>query len=78
MKLSRERNDDFVESTLFKSLVSSLRYLTIIRPDIVYEVRLVNHYMEILEESHWLAAKRNLRYIQGVGPKAHHSSFDDD
>ena len=41
MKLSREENGDFVDSTLFKSLVGSLRYLTIIRPDIIYGVGLV-------------------------------------
>ena len=66
MKLSREGNEDFVDSTLFKSLVDSLRYLTIIRHDIVYGVGLVSHYMETRKESHWLAAKRILRYIKGT------------
>ena len=40
--------------------------LTIIRPDIVYGVRLVSRYMETPKESHWLAAKRILRYIKGT------------
>ena len=66
MKLSREGNRDFVDLTLFKSLVGSLRYLTIIRLDIVYGVRLVSHYMETPKESHWLPAKRILRYIKGT------------
>jgi len=66
MKVSREGNGDFVYSTLFKSLVGSLRYLTIIRPDIVYGVGLVSRYMETPKESHWLAAKRILRYIEGT------------
>ena len=66
MKLSREGNGDFVDSTFFKSLVGNLRYLTITRPDIVYGVGLVNLYMETPKESHWLAAKRILRYIKGT------------
>ena len=40
MKLSREENGDFVDSTLFKSLVGSLRYSMITRPDIVMESNL--------------------------------------
>jgi len=48
MKLSREENGDFVDSSLFRSLVGSLRYLTNTKPDIVYGVGLVNHYMQTL------------------------------
>ena len=66
MKLSRKGNGDFVDSTFFKSLVGSLRYLTITKPDIVYGVRLVSRYMETPKESHWLAAKRIVRYIKGA------------
>ena len=66
MKLSREGNREFIDSTLFKSLVDSLRYLTITRPDIVYGVGLMSRYMEIPKESHCLAAKRILRYIKGI------------
>ena len=66
MKLSREENGDFVNSIFFKSLVGSLRYLTITRLDIVYGVGLVSRYMETPKESHWLAAKRILRYIKGT------------
>ena len=50
-KLSRKGNGDFVDSTLFKSLVGRLRYLTIIRPDIIYGVGLVSRYMETSKES---------------------------
>ena len=64
MKLSREGNGDFINLTLFKSLVGSLRCLTITRPDIIYGVGLVSRYMEIPKESHWLAAKKILRYIK--------------
>jgi len=64
MKLSREGNGDFIDLTLFKSLVSSLRYLTVTKPYIVYGVGLVSRYMETPKESYWLAAKSILRYIK--------------
>ncbi|XP_020271086.1 uncharacterized protein LOC109846275 [Asparagus officinalis] len=66
MKLPREGDGCFVDSTLFKSPVGGLRYLTITRPDITYGVGLVSRYMETPNEPHWLAAKRILRYIKGT------------
>ena len=66
VKLSKEGDGKLVDSTLYKSLVGSLRYLTITRPDILYGVGLVSRFMEIPRESYWLAAKRILRYIQGT------------
>lgn len=65
-KLSKEGEGKTVDSTLFKSLIGSLRYLTITRPDIVYSVGFFSRYMENPKESHWLAAKRILRYIKGT------------
>ena len=63
LKLSKEEGK-LVDSTLYESLVGSLRYLTMIRPDTVYGIGLVSHYMETLRESLWLTAKRILRYIK--------------
>ncbi|KAF8409152.1 hypothetical protein HHK36_005225 [Tetracentron sinense] len=65
-KLTKEGEGKTVDSTLFKSLIGSLRYFTITRPDIVYGVGLLSRYMEIPKESHWLAAKTILRYISGT------------
>jgi len=66
IKLSKEGDDRVIEPTLYKSLVGSLRYLTITRPDIVYGVGLVSRYMEKPMQTHWLTAKRILRYIKGT------------
>ena len=52
--------------TLFKSLIGSLRYLTITRPDIVCGVGFLSRYMEEPNESHWFATKRILRCIKGT------------
>jgi uncharacterized protein len=66
IKLLKEGDGRVIEPTLYKSLVGSLRYLTITRPDIVYRVGLVSRYMETPMENHWLATKRILRYIKGT------------
>jgi hypothetical protein len=66
IKLSKEEDDRVIEPTFYKSLVGSLRYLMITRPDIVYGVGLVSRYMEKPMQTHWLAAKRILRYIKGT------------
>ena len=66
LKLSKEGEGKLVNSTMYKSLVGSLRYLTMTRLDILYGVGLVSRYMETPRESHWLTAKRILRYIKGT------------
>lgn len=66
LKLSKEGEGEFVNSTVYKSLVGSLRCLIITKPDIVYGVGLVSRYMETPRESHWLATKRILRYMIGI------------
>lgn len=55
-----------MDSSLYRSLVGSLRYLTCTRPDILFATGLVNRYMETPKSSHLMAAKRILRYIKGT------------
>ncbi|XP_058743191.1 uncharacterized mitochondrial protein AtMg00810-like [Vicia villosa] len=55
-----------VDTTLFKQLVGGLMYLTATRPDIAYSVSLISRFMEEPKKSHFLAAKRILRYLQGT------------
>ena len=52
LRLTKEGEGRDINPTLFKSLIGSLRYLTITRPDIVYGVRLLSRYMERRKESH--------------------------
>jgi len=66
IKLSKEGDDRVIKPTLYKSMVGSLKYLTITRPDIFYGVGFVSRYMEKPMQTHWLAAKRILRYIKGT------------
>ncbi|KAM1350470.1 hypothetical protein ACFX2F_004419 [Malus domestica] len=64
VKLTKQDKVENVDPTFFKSLVGSLRYLTCTRPDILYVVGLVSHYMENPTTTHLKTAKRILRYLK--------------
>ncbi|KAL0356000.1 UNVERIFIED_CONTAM: Retrovirus-related Pol polyprotein from transposon TNT 1-94 [Sesamum radiatum] len=66
VKLSKDDGARKVDSTTFRSLVGSLRYLTCTRPDILFAVGLVSRFMENPSEEHMNAAKRILRYLKGT------------
>lgn len=65
-KLQKDEGDAKVDETVFKQVVGSLMYLTVTRPDLMYGVCLISRFMSAPRESHWLAAKRILRYIKGT------------
>lgn len=46
LKLIKDGSSDLVDTTNFKRLLRSLRYLTTIGPDIIYGVSIVNKFME--------------------------------
>lgn len=66
LKLTRENYGKKVDSTNYKSLIGSLRYLTATRPNIVYGVGLLSRFMEEPRVCHVQGAKRILRYIKGT------------
>nr|GEX54536.1 hypothetical protein [Tanacetum cinerariifolium] len=55
-----------IDETEFKSLVGSLMYITATRPDIQFVVSYISRFMSKPTETHFAAAKRVLRYIQGT------------
>ena len=65
-KLTKDENGEKVDATIFKQLVGSLMYLTVTRPDLMYGVCLISRFMANPRMSHWLAAKRILRYLKGT------------
>jgi len=55
-----------VDQTKFRGSIGSLLYLTAIRPDIMFSVCLCARFQSNLKESHFTAAKRIMKYLQGT------------
>jgi histone deacetylase 1/2 len=58
--------DPFDNPSLYRSVVGSLQYLTLTRPDIAYAVNQVCKFMHRPTTVHWIAVKRILRYLKGT------------
>ncbi|KAL6320326.1 hypothetical protein AAG906_007023 [Vitis piasezkii] len=54
------------DSTLYRTLVGSLIYLTITRPDISYVVHIVNQFVAFPTTIHWVVVLRILCYLWGT------------
>ena len=52
--------------TLYRSIIRSLLYLTASRPDIAFSVGVCARYQAAPRESHLIAVKRIIRYINGT------------
>ena len=59
--------ETMVDERLYRSLVSSLLYIANqTRPDIVWIVNVLSRLMDKPSNTHWLAGKRVLRYLQAT------------
>jgi len=65
-RLVKEGDEDLVNSTQYRQLVGSLRYLCTTKPDLAYAVGLISRFMEKPRASHQVVGKRILRYIKGT------------
>jgi len=54
------------DPTLYCTIVGSLVYLTISRPDITYVVHVVSQFVASPTTVHWAAVLRILRYLRGT------------
>jgi hypothetical protein len=63
-KLNKEDESPYVYSTLYKSMVGSLLYLTTSRPDIMQVVGMVEIFQSTPKESHVMVVKRIFRYLK--------------
>nr|KYP76375.1 Retrovirus-related Pol polyprotein from transposon TNT 1-94 [Cajanus cajan] len=66
LKLTNSDKDPCENPSLYSSIVGSLQYLTITRPEISFSVNKVCQFMQELKATHWQAVKRILRYLCGT------------
>jgi len=62
--LSKFEGSTITDPTLYRSMVGSLQYLSLTRPNIVFAVNKVSQFMQDPREPHWTAIKRILRYLK--------------
>jgi histone deacetylase 1/2 len=67
-KLSRMDGDPLSpeDSTIYRSIVGALQYLTLTRPDLAFAVNKVCQYLHSPTTVHWTTVKRILRYVKGT------------
>ena len=66
IKFTNEEGRSTVNSTVYRSLIGSLRYLTHTWPDPLFSVGILSRYMENPTQEHYNGVKRVLRYIKGT------------
>jgi hypothetical protein len=66
VKLSADEGDLVEDTIMYKCIVGSLIYMTITRPDLSYEVGVVNQFMQTPRKPHLDAVRHILRYIKHI------------
>ncbi|GKA61529.1 hypothetical protein Tco_0760936, partial [Tanacetum coccineum] len=64
IKLTKEDEADFVDSSKYRGMIGSLLYLTASRPDIMFSVCLCARFQENPKTAYLEAVKRIFRYIR--------------
>jgi hypothetical protein len=65
-KLSKLKGEPLTDPTPYRKIVGALQYCTLTRPEIAYSVNQLCQHMHALTTTHWIAAKRVLRYLNGT------------
>ncbi|KAK8930958.1 hypothetical protein KSP39_PZI016350 [Platanthera zijinensis] len=66
MSLDKDEKGKPFDETKYRSIIGSLLYLTASRPDIMFSTCVCARYQVNTKESHYVAAKRILRYLKGT------------
>ena len=64
VKLTVDLLGKSVDSSLYRSMIGSLFYLTVNRPDISYSVAVCARYQANPKESHMTSLKRIIKYVK--------------
>ena len=62
--LDLDEGGNIVDQTLYHSMIGSLLYLTVSRPDIMFSVCMCASFQANPKEAHLIAIKRILRYLK--------------
>ena len=65
-QFTNEEGRSTVNSTVYCSLIGSLRFLTHTRPDLLFSMGILSRYMENPNQEHYNGVKRVLRYVKGT------------
>ncbi|KAH9751748.1 retrovirus-related pol polyprotein from transposon RE1 [Citrus sinensis] len=65
-KLVKDKGAMFENPSLYRSLVGSLQYVTLTRPEIAFTVNKLSQFLACPSVFHWQACKRVLRYLQST------------
>ncbi|XP_069152920.1 uncharacterized mitochondrial protein AtMg00810-like [Solanum lycopersicum] len=65
-KFRKDDGEKKANSSLYRSLIGSLLYLTSTRSDIMFASNLLSIFMQETSQVHYRATKRVLRYLQGI------------
>jgi hypothetical protein len=62
--LDSDTNGNMVDQKMYRSMIGSLLYVTVSRPDVIFSVCMCARFQASLRESHLKAIKRILRYLK--------------
>ncbi|XP_068498444.1 uncharacterized mitochondrial protein AtMg00810-like [Phaseolus vulgaris] len=65
-RLQQNSSEIFSDPTLYRSVVGTLQYLLVTRPELSYFVNKVAQFMHSSQLHHWQSVKRILRYLAGT------------
>ncbi|XP_031271967.1 uncharacterized protein LOC116130358 [Pistacia vera] len=65
-KLVKEGGELFDNPSLYQSIIGSLQYLTLSRPNLAFTVNKLRQFLQNPSKAHWTACKRIMRYIKGT------------
>ena len=65
-KLKKDECAKLNNPSFYKSVIGSLQYVVLIRPELAYSINKLSQYMSDPRQSHWIACKRVLRYLKNT------------